>query len=240
MNTQLGVDTQRAYYDKRWAGEAYANNLQLQRLIAILEGLHRLRLLSPKILDLGCGTGWLTTILGRFGPTTGTDLSLLAVQKAKARYPDVRFIAAEFFDLEATTEAYDVIVSQEVIEHVEDQTCHLDLIARSLRPGGHLILTTPNAWNFTHWERTQIEQWGIQPIEKRLTRGQLRMLLRPRFRILRISTIIFGYGHRGVFRIVNSEQLKDVLQTLRMLSLYERVLGWAGFGLHITVLATKR
>lgn len=234
------IDVQRAYYDDRWARETYANLLQLQRAIAILDGLRMLGLRSPRILDLGCGTGWLTAILGCFGPATGIDLSPLAIQKAQACYPDIRFIAADLSSMGTTDETFDVVVSQEVIEHVENQSRYLDLVSRFLRPGGYLILTTPNAWNLAHWTEDSIKDWGLQPVEQWLTRRQLRSLLQSQFKVIHLRTIILGYGTQGVFRVVNSTKLATILKLLGLFPLYESVLERLGFGLHIFVIAQRR
>jgi len=42
-------------------------------------------------------------------------------------------------------EAFDVVLSMEGIEHFQDQAAFVNECARVLRPGGHLVLTTPNA-----------------------------------------------------------------------------------------------
>jgi 2-polyprenyl-3-methyl-5-hydroxy-6-metoxy-1,4-benzoquinol methylase len=231
---------QRQYYDDRWALETYANLLQLERAIAILRGLQMLDMRSPKILDLGCGTGWLSAILGRFGPTTGVELSPVAVAKAQALYPDVRFLAADLTNLQLPDETFDVVVSQEVVEHLENQSGHMDLVARLLRPGGVLILTTPNAWNLAHWSPEDIREWGLQPIENWLKQKQLRSLLAGRFQVLYLRTIVLGHGTRGIFRLVNSVKLAAVLKAFGLLSLYRRAIEQAGFGLHFFVVAKRR
>jgi 2-polyprenyl-3-methyl-5-hydroxy-6-metoxy-1,4-benzoquinol methylase len=237
MDTVPSIERQRAFYDDRWSQETYAVHVKLQRCVAILNSLEGLQLTSPKMLDLGCGTGWLTSILGRFGPTTGVDLSPVAIQKAQALYPDVRFMAADLSS-ETINETYDVIVSHEVIEHLEDQKHYLDLVAQFLNPGGHVILTTPNAWNLEHWKQEDLT--GLQPVENWLTRKKLKFLLEPQFRIVRLTTIIVGYGSCGIFRIVNSAKLASILRSLRMLKWYERIQEYVGFGLHLIVVAQRR
>lgn len=237
MDTVPSIELQRAFYDDRWSQETYAVHVKLQRCVAILNCLEGLQLTSPKMLDLGCGTGWLTSILGRFGPTTGVDLSPVAIQKAQALYPDVRFMAADLSS-ETINETYDVIVSHEVIEHLEDQKYYLNLVARFLNPGGYLILTTPNAWNLEHWKPEALTE--LQPVENWLTRRKLKFLLKPQFCIVRLTTIILGYGSLGIFRIVNSTKLAAILRAFRMLEWYERVLQRIGFGLHLIVVARRR
>jgi 2-polyprenyl-3-methyl-5-hydroxy-6-metoxy-1,4-benzoquinol methylase len=238
--TRSGIAEQQRYYDQRWTQEPFANRLQLRRAIAILNALHDLDLRAPRILDVGCGTGWLSAVLGRFGPTTGVDLSAVAIEAAQIRYPDVRYLTVDISAGFPLDETFDVVVSQEVIEHVEDQPGHVGLCARALRPGGHVILTTPNAWNLAHWSREAVEAWGLQPIESWLTRRELRTLLDPHFRMIRLSTIIPGQGTRGVFRCVNAPKLRYVLAAVGAEGRYDRILEQAGFGLHLLAVAERR
>jgi 2-polyprenyl-3-methyl-5-hydroxy-6-metoxy-1,4-benzoquinol methylase len=235
-----GLAAQRSYYDARWAKETFANQLQLSRTLAILEGIRASDIRDPRILDLGCGTGWLSGILARFGPTTGIDLSPLAVEKARQTYPDVQFLASDFLDLPTADGEFDIVVSQEVIEHVTGQREYVDQAARCLRRGGYLILTTPNAWNFTHWDERTLSTQELQPIEQWLTTRQLRALLEPQFRIIQIRTIILGGATQGIFRIVNSVKLAAILTRFGLRPLYEKTAERLGFGMHITLLAERR
>lgn len=235
----LSIDSQRTFYDQRWESESFANLLQLQRAIAILDALRKLNIRCPKILDFGCGTGWLSAILGRFGPTTGIDLSLLAIEKARQKYPDVQFIASDFVDLEMRDEKFDIVVSQEVIEHVADQAGYVSLAAQFLRPRGYLILTTPNAWNFSHWDREDLKAWGLQPIEQWLTMKQLRYLVESKFNVVNLRTFIASSGKRGIFRVAYSTKVMSLMKTFGLASSYEYFLEGAGFGLHILLVAQR-
>lgn len=236
------IETQRAFYDKRWADIQYANLWQLQRAIAVLDGLRMINQRSPRILDLGCGTGWLTSILGRFGPTMGVDLSPVAIRKAQALYPDIKFIEGDLWNLELPSHSFDIVVSVQVIDHMDDQARFIELVARVLAPGGHLILVTTNARNVSYWTRQSFESFftGLQPIEQWLTPGGLRSLLRPYFRLRRLWTILPIFGNLGVFRILGSVKLARTLDALGVLCLYQRALLYAGFGLVMASVAERR
>lgn len=86
------IESQRRYYNERWRNFEFANSLKLARSIAILESLYSLGLRKPHIIDLGCGSGWLTAILGHFGPAVGVDLSDEAIKEAGKRFPHVSFV----------------------------------------------------------------------------------------------------------------------------------------------------
>ncbi len=207
----------------------------LRRGDKILDYLRSLRLERPTILDMGCGMGWFANQLARFGPATGIDLCDEAIAQAKALFPQVTFRAGNVFEMALPEGHFDVVVSQEVIAHVPDQSGYLECAARALNPGGYLIITTPNPFihNRTDWPPIppgHIEQW--------LSPRALKRLLRPRFRVLRTTTAV-PMGHRGILRLVNSTKLNLVLDFLFSAKRIEAFKEWAGFGWTQIVLAQK-
>lgn len=233
------ISEQASYYDERWGEYEYANRLRLARCNYILDRLQDTGLKSPQILDLGCGPGWLTNVLATFGPTTGVELSPKAVEIARDRYPTARFEAADFFEWSPTS-PFDVVVSQEVLEHVWEQARYLNVCADALRPGGYLIITTPNADAFRALPREQCEKWGLQPIENHITATELRNLLRARFDVLDLRTIICGFGTRGSYRYFNWYPLRQALRKLGLGRAWDHLRGELGYGLHLAAFARKR
>lgn len=101
-------------------------------------------LLSPrpgeKILDLGCGTGFLAHLISGSGAlTTGIDRSEDMIEKARASYPGLDFrvgSAADFhFD-----DPFDAIFSNATLHWVLEKENAIDCIYRNLRPGGRLVM----------------------------------------------------------------------------------------------------
>jgi 2-polyprenyl-3-methyl-5-hydroxy-6-metoxy-1,4-benzoquinol methylase len=82
------------------------------------------------ILEVGCGAGWLCSRLREFGAVTGTDLSNEVLERASARSPDVTYVAGDFMVLDFRKEAYDVIVSLEVLSHVTDQSAFITQVGQ--------------------------------------------------------------------------------------------------------------
>ena len=89
-------------------------------------------------MDLACGTGYGTHLLG----ATGADLSLEALRYARKRFP-ASYVAADALHL-PFGRVFDAGVSFETIEHVRDPAGLLEEFRRVLRPGGMLIVSTPN------------------------------------------------------------------------------------------------
>ncbi len=64
------------------------------------------------------------------------------------RYPDVARCAANLVALPVATATVDLVVSSQVVEHLWDQDAFVAECARVLRPGGRLVVTTPNRRTF--------------------------------------------------------------------------------------------
>jgi 2-polyprenyl-3-methyl-5-hydroxy-6-metoxy-1,4-benzoquinol methylase len=101
---------------------------------------------GDRVLDLGCGDGWMTAELAAMGVhPTGVEVAQAAVDRARRRHPELDFrLAALDGPLPLEDNACDVVWASEVIEHVADTARWLSEVRRVLRPQGRLLLTTPN------------------------------------------------------------------------------------------------
>jgi 2-polyprenyl-3-methyl-5-hydroxy-6-metoxy-1,4-benzoquinol methylase len=98
---------------------------------------------GKRVLDVASGTGYGSEHLRKCGANivVGVDVSETAVREAIRSYgPHYRVGSVIDFD----DEPFDVIVSFETIEHVDDYRSALRNLRRLLAPGGVLILSTPN------------------------------------------------------------------------------------------------
>ena len=121
------------------------------RLIAIehesryrwAEGLARGR----DVLDVACGVGYGTSVLARAGAkqALGVDVSPEAVGEARERAGDLaEFVVGDLHNLPCEDRSFDLVTCFETIEHVADPGRALDELRRVLRPGGLLLLSSPN------------------------------------------------------------------------------------------------
>jgi 2-polyprenyl-3-methyl-5-hydroxy-6-metoxy-1,4-benzoquinol methylase len=111
---------------------------------------------GARILDLACGAGRLLFFFSERGykNLTGVDISPDQVALAGQVTPDVRRESV-LDHLEAHPDSYDLITGYDIIEHFEKDEAlrFLDGCFAALRPGGRLILQTPNAdspWGTLH------------------------------------------------------------------------------------------
>lgn len=100
-----------------------------------------------KILDLGCGFGYGSTLLsGKNKIYTGCDKSVDCLRYAKKVYKIKNLVVADCTQLPFKDNSFDFIVFFEVIEHIEIEAQKLALkeITRCLKNGGLLFISTPN------------------------------------------------------------------------------------------------
>jgi 2-polyprenyl-3-methyl-5-hydroxy-6-metoxy-1,4-benzoquinol methylase len=104
---------------------------------------------TQKILDIGCGNGWLANHLIELGfDAYGTDASPSGIAIAKKKHPD-RFFIQDLTRDDLPDELRDInfntIISTEVIEHLYSPRDYFDFCKRVLQKsgGGELIVSTP-------------------------------------------------------------------------------------------------
>ncbi|MBW7998236.1 MAG: class I SAM-dependent methyltransferase [Candidatus Glassbacteria bacterium] len=102
---------------------------------------------GANLLEVGCGEGYGTDMFARkIAKVTGLDLNEEAVAHASARYAadNCEFTSYDGTRFPFNTETFDAAVSFQVIEHVDDDAMFVAEISRVLKPGGMLLMTTPN------------------------------------------------------------------------------------------------
>lgn len=98
-------------------------------------------------LDVGCGAGLLCEPMARLGAlVTGVDAAAENVAAAQA-HAEGAGLAIDYRHGELSALGlgqFDIVTSMEVIEHVEDKAMFLRGLAQHLKPGGLMVLSTPN------------------------------------------------------------------------------------------------
>lgn len=235
----MEINDQIEFYDKRWEENTYLNSLKLRRAIKILQFFEvvKRKVKNPWAMDLGCGDGRFSAFLGEFMKTDAIELSVDAVKRASEKYPHVHFFQGNALEYPFEFGGYDLVVSQEVIEHIEDQSQYVEVCAKLLKKGGYLIITTPNKKVFDHMKGGN---WSNQPIEKILTPKECKKLIREKFRIHQYDSIIMNFGHLGYFKWVNNKYLVALCNRLGLKGFREYLLSKSGYGLHQCILAQKK
>lgn len=222
-----GVEAGREFWN-RWNAESREHaqgvvSLDQARVVAgWLSGRSGLR-----ILDAGCGTGWMSERLLPFGDVTGTDLADEVVDRAAERVPGARFVAGDVMAVDVGAD-FDVVVSLEVLSHVGDQHEFLCRLRSLLRPGGELLLATQNRPVLARFNR--IAPPGPGQIRRWVDKAELGALLAGAGFELVEMRVATPQADHGLMRAV--AKLGRVTHTSRVL---ERL----GFGWSIMVRARR-
>ncbi len=136
-----------------WTGERLVPS-QSGQIAA--EHLHRYAIacaLAPgkDVLDIACGEGYGSALLSRAARrVVGVDIDAETVQHAKRKYgsAQVHFLRGDCRAIPLADASVDLVVSFETLEHIEQQADFLDEVRRVLRPGGRLIISTPDKKNY--------------------------------------------------------------------------------------------
>jgi 2-polyprenyl-3-methyl-5-hydroxy-6-metoxy-1,4-benzoquinol methylase len=103
-----------------------------------------------QVLEVGCGEGYGTALLATAAAAVvGIDYDALTAAHAAATYPQARFVRANLAALPVPTASVDVVVTLQVIEHVWNHGQFVGECLRVLRPGGTLLVSTPNRLTFS-------------------------------------------------------------------------------------------
>jgi trans-aconitate methyltransferase len=102
-----------------------------------------LELLAPKprekILDVGCGTGHLTSQIAEAGAQVlGIDRSADMIRQAKEKYPTLRFEVMDATQI-SVPENYDAVFSNATLHWIKEPERVITGIAKALRPGGRFV-----------------------------------------------------------------------------------------------------
>lgn len=102
------------------------------------------------VLEIGSGEGYGTALLaGTATWAIGIDYDTGTVRHATAAYTNVPFVQGNLAALPIRSTSIDVVAALQVIEHVWNHAEFLAECLRVLRPGGQLLLTTPNRLTFS-------------------------------------------------------------------------------------------
>ncbi len=99
--------------------------------------------LGGRVLENGCGVGtYLERLAGQGSDVTGLEYDFERAAQAASRFPNVVNAAGEALPLPSAI--FDLILSHEVLEHVQDDAQAVREMVRVLKPAGRLVLFVPN------------------------------------------------------------------------------------------------
>jgi ubiquinone/menaquinone biosynthesis C-methylase UbiE len=102
--------------------------------------------INGDLLEIGCGEGrGIELLKDRCNSFTAIDKIKPVLDELAVKFPDVKFTHDNIPPFNKVEDnAYDVIISFQVIEHIKNDKLYLEEIKRVLKPGGKALITTPN------------------------------------------------------------------------------------------------
>lgn len=206
--TLPGDPVAKAAYEEWHAGLAVDAEANAPWHLLIREYLDVERdLANKRVLEIGCGRGgfscWMSAKGGPSADIVAVDFSSTAVKKGAAFAAErgITGVTWEVGDIQRiahASESFDTVISCETIEHVPDPALAVRELARVLKTGGHLYLTTPNYLGTTGLYRGYMRLTGRRFQEEGQPINNFNMLPRTRRWVkragLRIETTA-GTGH---------------------------------------------
>lgn len=136
------------------------------------------------LCDVGCWDGEPTAayraILG--GSASGVEVHAQAAARARDRGVDVAEVDLEMSPFPWADASFDIVIANQVFEHLKNVWLPMSQVARVLRPGGHLIFSVPNLASLHNrvmlafgWQPSSIRTFG--PHVRSFTYRQVREFL---------------------------------------------------------------
>lgn len=105
------------------------------------------------ILDVGCAAGvFAYRIAPRVSKVVAIDTLETSIEIARDFFslPNIDFIVGDLFQMKFPSNSFDCVLFLETIEHVQNPVSFLKEFHRILKPGGSLIISTPNALSYSN------------------------------------------------------------------------------------------
>lgn len=142
------------------------------------------------VLEAGCGEGYGADLIADVARrVVAVDYDAAAVAHVRTRYPRVQVVAANLASLPLPDTSVDVVVNFQVIEHLWDQPQFVTECLRVLRPGGLLLMSTPNRITFSPGLDTPVNPFHT----RELNAAELaELLVEGGFRMQSMSGVFHG------------------------------------------------
>jgi SAM-dependent methyltransferase len=131
-NSVKSADYDHRAFDSWIPLQRYWQRARFQVIRGMVEG-------SSRVLDIGCGS---SRIVQSLPQAVGVDMQIRKLRWLRA--PGRELVQASLMELPFKDEAFDCVISSEVIEHIPRDQIDLTDMVRVLQPGGTLILGTPD------------------------------------------------------------------------------------------------
>ncbi len=136
------------YYELPISTDSQSTNAtqRTSRFWRVVECVPELAKAKQTIVDIGCGEGALCSELHVAGwsNVVGIDISSSRIVRARERYPHLQFHDQPLHETNIPMGVFDLLVMDNVIEHLIEPAHMLRQLQPYLKPNGHIVIITPN------------------------------------------------------------------------------------------------
>ena len=143
------IDLQRTLYTSRNPTRRWLHTSRRDIIIDAVRGC-ALRGVRGRALEVGFGSGvYLSTLAEHFEQVVGSDVESTYFDHSKSlalNYPNVSLVSDDITCTKLPRSSFDVVLCTEVVEHIPDSAIALANMHDLLKPGGTLVLSTPQPY----------------------------------------------------------------------------------------------
>ncbi len=165
------------------------------------------------LLDAGCDDGNNAFVLSKkAGKTWGIDINKKGIESAQRTYPSISFSYGSVETTSFENEFFDVIVMNDVLEHVLDESVALNEMFRILKRGGQLIISTPHKGMFAFLDPANVKfliknktllrlAYGRKKVDKFMAGGNSRENFHRHYTLKQLRCLIEQSSFNGQYSI---------------------------------------
>lgn len=231
-----------ATYESTIPYKKYFYTSRFQKIIKALDPKS-----GEKVLDLGCGSGvYSKYIVEKGGLLTAVDLSkgyLVRTKNIVGMAKSAVFVEADAENLPLLGNSFDKALCTEVIEHTQSPEKAIEELARVLKPGGYLVISTPSKYspmNVAYSLKRIVRRFTFNEHLHEYTPNGLIDILRSRFEVERIlfSNFLFPYPLDKIASVAFTPRSIKQLKRVEDIFSRNRVLKYLGWT--VIVVAKKK
>jgi SAM-dependent methyltransferase len=185
---------------------------------------------AERIMEVGCGTGFVLHAIHNQSPSTaliGSELLVAGLEFAAARVP-----AATFYQMDATVipyrDEFDVIGAFDVLEHVQDDASALEQLRQAIAPGGGLLMTVPQhpaLWSEQDVLAEHVRRYTAHGMRRRLSAAGLELVHMTSFTSLLLPLLVASrWTKRSRKDVSNIDVMSELRQPRPINALLEAVM----------------
>ncbi|MCY3022299.1 MAG: class I SAM-dependent methyltransferase [Planctomycetota bacterium] len=160
------LDAMKTYYDAMYDREDHPHPRQQQRALRHLRRLSRYAPTPGRLLDVGAGDGYFLNAARTAGwQVEGLELAEPRVARARTWF-NLSLRSCDILAAPFPPATFDAVTMLQLLEHLHDPRAVLARVHELLRPGGIMLLSTPNVLAYARKHR-DVNSWRIHLVARK-------------------------------------------------------------------------